>query len=281
MTRAAALLAGLCALSSVLVATARADDRQLRRFEDRMKPSSSPTRSSAPSVTPSCDSAADDCPNSIGSTFAQELFAPVAKAILLAPFYGPAVMLDDHYDRAFAFSPYPYFGSRRGVMDPDGKSWTLRGGASAEWGVRGTQAWREDVSLATSSRLGLDLAYTRFTQTLGDRSDSLGFLEVLPTFTFARGASSDWRLGAGYEAIDGRRHHDRFKLAYRLRYWFQAPLRFDLDLGASFGQGEEIYEWAPGLAVHWNRYEIKAGYRNLGIGDVHLQGPELSLAGWF
>lgn len=218
---------------------------------------------------------------SLGDDLAGDLIGQIAAAVVIAPFILPKLALNDDYSRAFAFAKYPYADYSDGIEKPSGKSWILRAGASRIWEVHGTQAWRGDLSLTTSSRFGVDAAYTRFNENVGDASESLAFLEILPTFTFARSENSDWRAGLGYESVEGQEHHDRVKLAYGVRYWSPWKVRLDVDLGASLASGKPIFELAPGLAYVWNRYEIKAIYRRLSISGVTLQGPELSVGVWF
>ena len=265
-----------------------AEGGNLQKFEDEMSKSSS----QAPMADPpsedqnsrreehhhhgrdepsdeECD--ADTCGDDLGGL--------LAELILGAPFVGPALLIGDHYDHTYGLA-YPYEKSR-GYLAPNGKSWLVRAETSRIWSTHDTPAWEGGLSLYTSRRFGLDTSYTRYSENVGDDLHSLAFLDVVPTFSFARTEKWDWQVGAGYESVQGSEHHDRLKLTYNVKYFFAHNFRLDVDLGTSLASGNTVFEVSPGLAYHWNRFEIKAAYQRRSISDVVLEGPQVSLAVWF
>jgi len=218
------------------------------------------------------DCTGDDCPGDLGSLLFGLVFG--------SPFYVPALLIGDHYDKTYGLESYPYE-KDRGYLAPNGKNWLVRAATSRLWTAHDPQAWKGELSLYTSGRLGLDTSYTRYNEHVGDASDSLAFLDVVPTFSFARTAKWDWRVGMGYESVEGRDHHDRVKLDYQVKYFFAKPFRFDADASMSLAAGNPIFEISSGLAYHWNRFEMKVAYERRSISDVVLDGPALSLGVWF
>jgi len=209
-----------------------------------------------------------------------DLMAPVIGIIFLSPFYVPALAVGDQYGRDFKFRSYPY-DNNTGYASSKGKQWLFEAGGGYQWVSHDLKATRGFLSATTDTRLGLDLGYMRYDEHADDENHSLAFLDIVPTFAFARTERWDWRFGLGYQAIQGQNHHDRVKLTYKIRRYFQIPLHLDLDFGVSLASGKPIFELAPGIAYHWNRFALKAGYRRINISDVVLEGPELSLAIWF
>ena len=209
----------------------------------------------------------------------QDLGVLMAELVLAAPFYGPPLLIGDHYDKTYGLT-YPYETSR-GYLVPSGKSWLIRAETSRTWSTHDAPAWEGNISLYTSSRFGLDTSYTRYSEPIGDDLHSLAFLDVVPTFSFARTEKWDWRVGAGYEGVQGNTHHDRLKLIYDVKYFFASNFRLDVDLGTSLASGNTVFEVSPGIAYHWDRFEIKAAYERRSISNVILEGPKVSLALWF
>jgi hypothetical protein len=266
----------------------RADDGNLGKFEREMSKSSppAPVADQPPEDQDShrdehhrqreddqsdeeCD--ADYCGHGLGSLSA--LF------VLGAPFVGPALLIGDHYDKTYGLAvPYE---SGRGYLVPTGKSWLVRAETSRIWSTHDTPAWEGSVSLYTSSRFGLDTSYTRYSENVHDDINTLAFLDVVPTFSFARTEKWDWQVGAGYESVQGSDHHDRLKLIYDVKYFFAKHFRLDVDLGTSLASGSTAFEVSPGIAYHWDRFEIKAAYERRSVSDVVLEGPQVSLAVWF
>ncbi len=266
-----------------------AEAGDLQKFEDEMNPSSPPapvvekhskdkeiSREERPNHWRKRhadeDCTADHCDDNFGGF--------VAGLVLGAPFYIPALAIGDHYDTSYRLQGYPYE-KTRGYLARSGKSWLIRAETSRIWSTHDAPAWEGKLSLYTSSRLGLDTSYTRYSEHVADDIHSLAFFDFIPTFAFARTEKWDWRIGAGYESVQGRDHHDRLKLTYIVKYFFAKNFRFDADLGTSLASGSTVFEVSPGIAYHWDRYEIKAAYERRSISDVVLEGPQVSLAVWF
>ncbi len=265
-----------------------ADEGELKKFEDQLnKPASGPAiKNSSKDKDLRRENHSDE--NCMGNDCVDDLRnIPGELGILLiglvfgSPFYVPALLIGDHYNKTYGLESYPYEKDMGYLAAPNGKSWLVRAATSRLGTAHDSQAWKGELSLYTSGRLGLDTSYTRYNETLGDESDSLAFLDVVPTFSFARTAKWDWRVGMGYESVEGRDHHDRVKLAYQVKYFFAKPFRLDADVSTSLAAGKPIFEISSGLAYQWNRLEIKVAYERRNISYVVLEGPQLSLAVWF
>jgi hypothetical protein len=273
-----------------------ADEGDLNKFEDQMnKPASGPTIEN-PSKDKDLrreknqerwrenhsdeDCTGNNCPDDLRN-IPGELGGLLIGLVFASPFYVPPLLIGDHYNKTYGLESYPYEKDMGYLTAPNGKSWLVRAATSHLWTAHDPQAWKGELSLYTPGRLGLDTSYTRYNENLRDASDSLAFLDIVPTFSFARTAKWDWRVGMGYESVEGRDHHDRVKLAYQVKYFFAKPFRLDANASTSLAAGKPIFEISSGVAYQWNRFEIKVAYERRNISDVVLEGPALSLGVWF
>lgn len=191
----------------------------------------------------------------------------------------PYLALNDDYSRHYGYDRFP-FANDDGLSLDAGRAWMGHVAYTQQYVPGSIAGYRGEASATFAQRLSVETAYTQYAERLNNRKDYLALAEVIPTFTFAESPHWTFRAGLGYQRIDGPDIQHRLKVVYRVSSFYQ-PFHFDLDLGVSNLSGYPLWEIAPGISYHWNRFQFKAGYRRLTVSDQTIDGPELSIGVWF
>jgi hypothetical protein len=197
-----------------------------------------------------------------------------------SPWWAPHELLKDWYGHPTpGFQAYP-FEAGNGFRTPGGRP--VAGTARILYHRLSPEAdgWRWEAQ-GMARRFSAEWASTAYAERVDGRRDRLAFHELLLLFHFAQGKGWNLRSGLGGEWIRGRDlRSSLWKFAYRVQV-FVRPVQLALDLGTSFGRGAPWTEVAPAVSYHRGRIEASLGYRQRGIRDVTLGGPEAGVRAWF
>ncbi len=216
-------------------------------------------------------------------------FVWAGATMVTSPFWGPAHLVEDHYDSAGYFPDFPYQGEVDGYMmrDPwlpaEPRTWSLRlqgeyvDNFDALSSVGGHLLWE------STHRVGIDSAARFWHEDLGTAgSEELWIGDTNLVFRFAESPHLQMRAGLGFNWLADSEDKDfGVNFTYGGDWYPLQPLivSAELDLGR-LGRATYFHARCT-TGIQWRRYEVFAGYDYLDVGTVQIQGLVSGLRLWF
>jgi hypothetical protein len=220
---------------------------------------------------------------------------------LIAPFWAPAALLGDDYQRPGSFLAHPYAHDLPGYMRIDGyhhehpgadspplepsrlKCWMGRLTLQDSHDFRGLNRASALVLLDTSTRFGVQTGWTYLHERLdGGRSDELVLGDITLTFRFAQNPWVQMRAGLGARILAD---HGDGELGFNFTYGADCfpvkPLVLSVVMDAGTVGEAGLFHGRATVGVTRRGWELFTGYDYLRIGSVAIHGPALGLRYWF
>lgn len=212
--------------------------------------------------------------------------------VIASPFWGPPLMIGDHYTLTGRFTEYPY-AHHDGYMvfylpDPKEEPWpvhsnSLQFESNYESNFSGQELIGGRVLAETSWRLGLD---TRFNYLQDDRriADQQDVWLGDANFVYRFAQSEQWqvRAGLGMNWLADERGED---LGVNFTYqadWFPVQpwvLSSEVDIG-TLGDAW-LFDFHTSVGVTWHGVEARVGYEYLDIGSAQFNFFTAGVRLWF
>ena len=216
-------------------------------------------------------------------------FVWAGAAAVTSPFWGPAHLVEDEWDRAGYFPKFPYEDGIEGYMmrDPwipaEPRMWSLRLRGDYTDNFDSVSSVGGHVLFETSHRLGLDSEVRYFQQDLGGgASDELWMGDANIVFRFAQSPDLQMRAGVGLNWMADTAENDfGVNFTYGGDWYPVRPLVVsgELDIGR-LGRATYFHSRLTG-GLQWRRYEVFAGYDYLDVGTVQIQGLVSGVRLWY
>jgi hypothetical protein len=284
----------ICGISVALIvlAAARAD-AQDGRLQQIRNDANAPTTSSSGSAKGSSGSSCNDDDDG------GNLWNGLSIAVVAAPFYLPIMMLEDKYEHALPFTPFPYANDYHGYQimptewaktyynvdtsDVPRKTWAVRLSIENGNDFEGMNRVGAQLKLEHESRWGIFTNWDYFRENLcNGQHDQTYIGDTNVTFRFAQNEMASMYAGIGFRMLT-----DRVQTNYGVNFtyggdWFPVRpliLSFQIDAGNLGSAG--VFHARGSIGAIWHGVEIFTGYDYLSIGTTSLQGPMAGLRFWF
>ncbi len=217
----------------------------------------------------------------------------LAALVVAAPFYGPAAMMMDSYNRPGYFAHYPYqYDVGYMLIDPP-EAFGLEGPCRPQWWagrIRGEFGTGFDdldwiggrLLIDTTSRFGLDSDVRYVREDLDAGRDSLWLGDANVLFRFAQSEFMQFHTGLGMNYLSDTVGSDfGFNFTYGFDFQPIRPLVFsaELDLG-TLGHASVVHVRTT-AGVMWGFSEAYIGYDLYDIGSTQVQGLVGGVQIWF
>jgi hypothetical protein len=290
--KCAATACGLwLAISSV------AFSQELEELRDGVRTSPPPQpRPAAPAKSDddhdSCDDWDDDCDDDDAGLWLG--LGYVTAMTVTAPFWGPPVLIGDHYTEPGFFSHFPHeYGPGYMLIGP-GEAFGLKGHRQPwAWAVRGRAEYGTDFDglewfggqllVEGTHRWGLDADVRRVEeQLLPAGQDSLWLGDANVLFRFAQSEALQMRAGLGMNYLSDPVGSDfGFNFTYGGDWFPVQPLvvsgEFDMGtLGSS-----QLYHLRATIGANWSISEAYVGYDYTDIGHTQIAGLVAGVRLWY
>ena len=235
-----------------------------------------------------CDDPEDDVWGELLTPFVAP-FVWAGATMVTSPFWGPAHLVEDHYDCAGYFPDFPYQQDADGYMmrDPwvpvEPRTWSLRlrgdyvDNFDAVSSVGGHLLWE------STHRLGIDSEARFLQEDLGvTGSDELWMGDANLVFRFAESPHLQMRAGLGLNWLSDASDNDfGINFTYGGDWYPVQPLIVSAELDVGRLGRATYFHGRFTTGIQWRRFEVFTGYDYLDVGTVQIQGLVSGLRLWF
>lgn len=211
------------------------------------------------------------------------IVSDIISMIFAFPIILPRKMLNDECSEGnrYYYQKYP-FEYNDGFMSDFGRKWMGNFTLSSQYVNNNVVGYKFNSSFRFL-RLSIEPSYSYY---YDNKEKFIINYNTLIMLTFAQNEFINFKTGFGYNHFETNSKFDGIDWKYEIGF-INKPFHFNLSYkltGYDFESEEKVKinnDFNINLGYFFNRFEIKLGYRWHKIGEVKLNGPEISGVLWF
>lgn len=217
--------------------------------------------------------------------------AKVFLGAVTSPFWLPVSALERDNRTETNFASFPYNHNQDGylmfdTLDQDANRddhWAIR--LRNEYGTdfNGLDRYGGRLMLDTSSRLGIDTEWNRWTEDLGSVTDELWTGDINLVVRFAQSEHAQFRTGLGWNWLqdDYLGHQNGFNFTYGFDLFPAEPFVIETTLDLGRIDSSTLVHVRSTAGVVWEHVELFAGYDYRKLDSVNLSGFVTGVTLWW